>query len=320
VGDINSYLVFPPAGSESLTLIDTGVKSPESDEALRRGFKEYGLSLEQVDRILITHAHPDHFGQAKRIRDVSGATLYASAIESERMKTHWMPSARRDGGVVAWFRRWGVPDDVLFYDTGRADLAQRIQDPIDVDVIIAEGDTLELGEFTLEVLATPGHCEGHVVFYERDTQTLFSGDHLLTDISPVPLLSLPAHPGLQRDRSLVRFMESLAKAEALDCRITFPSHGDVIWDHRALIASYRLHHERRKLQIARILRESPRTPFELAAQLFPKHYRSQIYLVMSEVVGHLDLLIDEGLVRLEEDGAMERAHVAPGTKLPAVGD
>ena len=119
VGDINSYLVFPPAGSESLTLVDTGVRSPESFEALRRGLKEFGFRLEQIERILVTHAHPDHFGQARRLREISGATVYASAIESERMKTHWLPSADRSPGALAWFRRWGVPEEHLRPDPGR---------------------------------------------------------------------------------------------------------------------------------------------------------------------------------------------------------
>ena len=308
VGDINSYLVFPPAGSESLTLIDTGVRSPESFEALRRGVKEFGFSLEQIQRILVTHAHPDHFGQARRLREISGAPVYASAIESERMKTHWLPTADRSPSTLAWFRRWGVPEECLRPEPGRAEFVREIQEPLDVDVVIAEGDVLELGEFRLEVIETPGHCEGHVVFYERETQSLFSGDHLLADISPVPLLSFPDREGEPRPKSLMRFMDSLAKVERLACRVTFPSHGDVIWDHHQVIAGYRLHHERRKLQMLRMLREGPRSPFEIAVQMFKRHWQSQIFLVLSEVIGHLDLLEHEGLVAFEPEGGVERAR------------
>jgi glyoxylase-like metal-dependent hydrolase (beta-lactamase superfamily II) len=211
--------------------------------------------------------------------------------------------------MLAWFRRWGVPDACLRPEPGRAEFARAIQDPLDVDVVIAEGDALELGEFRLEVIETPGHCEGHVVFYERETQTLFSGDHLLTDISPVPLLSFPEREGEPRPRSLMRFMDSLAKVEGLACHVTFPSHGDVIWDHRKVIAGYRLHHERRKLQMLRMLREGPHSPFEIAARMFPRHVETQVFLVLSEVIGHLDLLEHEGLVVLEEAGGVEKARL-----------
>jgi glyoxylase-like metal-dependent hydrolase (beta-lactamase superfamily II) len=309
VGDINSYLLLPPAGSRDLTLVDTGIKSPAAFDALRQGFKEYGFALEDVRRILITHAHPDHYGQAKRLVELSGATVYASEIEAERMKTFWLPSAQRDERTIALFRGWGVPDETLTEGgEERRQFARSIQDPIDVDVVLAEGDRLELGDFTFEVIETPGHCEGHIVFYERDTKMLLSGDHLLTDISPVPLLSIPKGDGEPRPKSLVRFMESLEKVERLDCAIVFPSHGDVILDHRKLVASYRLHHERRALQIERTLAEGPRTPFELARRLFPKHWQSQIFLVMSEVIGHLDVLERDGRVVMERRDGVEVAR------------
>jgi glyoxylase-like metal-dependent hydrolase (beta-lactamase superfamily II) len=226
------------------------------------------------------------------------------------MKTHWLPTADSSPGALAWFRRWGVPEEHLHRDPGRAQFARTIQEPLDVDVVIAEGDVLELGEFRLEVLETPGHCEGHVVFYERETQSLFSGDHLLTDISPVPLLSFPQREGEPRPRSLLRFMDSLAKVERLACRITLPSHGDVIWDHRQVIAGYRLHHERRKLQMLRMLREGPRTPFEIAVRMFRRHWQSQLFLVLSEVIGHLDLLEHEGLVAFEPQRGVDVARIA----------
>ena len=309
VGDIHCYLILPAAGSAGLTLIDTGVKSPQAFEALHRGVKEHGFALEQIERILITHAHPDHFGQARRLRDLSGAEILASEVESLLMTGFFLPSANRSDAVLRWFRRWGVPEELLAVDEDRAAFGRSIQDPVDVDGTLAEGDVLELGDFRLEVMATPGHCDGHLVFYERETRTLFSGDHLLTDISPVPLLSIPDDEGVPRPRSLVRFMDSLDKVEALECRVTFPSHGDVIWDHRRVIAGYRLHHERRKLQIARFLGRGPKSPFEVARRLFPKHYRRELFLVMSEVIGHLDVLEEEGLVMLDDDGSGVRARL-----------
>jgi glyoxylase-like metal-dependent hydrolase (beta-lactamase superfamily II) len=308
VGDINCYVLFPPAGSDSLTLIDTGVKSPDAYDAICRGLKDFGLRLGQIDRILITHAHLDHFGQARRLREASGAAVYASGPEAERMKGPFRGSADRDETAVRYFRSWGIPDEIIFRETEVGRMARDLQDPLEVDGILAEGDRVDVEDLTLTVLETPGHCDGHLVFFEAELGALFSGDHLLTDISPVPLLVLPAVG--ERPKSLVRFMGSLAKVERLDCDMTFPSHGGVIYDHRKLIDGYRLHHERRKLQFERELRKCPHTPFELAQKLFAKYYRDQIFLVMSEVIGHLDLLVEEGNVVVETDGGVERARIA----------
>lgn len=309
VGDVNAYLIFPATGADSLTLIDTGVKSPEAFEALRHGFKEFGWRLDQIDLILITHAHMDHYGQARRLREASGAPVHASAPEAARMRTFGSPTADRSESVLAWFRHWGIPDEIARSDDGFSELARKLQDPIEVDGLLEGGQRIAVGDLTLEVISTPGHCEGHVVFYEPELNLLFSGDHILTDISPVPLLVLPERLDQLRPKSLVLFMQSLERVEKLECDLTFPSHGDVIPDHRNVIAGYRLHHERRALQMVRHLRDGPRTPFELAVRLFPKHYRRELFLVMSEVIGHLDVLVEEGRARVEEEDGVERAYL-----------
>jgi glyoxylase-like metal-dependent hydrolase (beta-lactamase superfamily II) len=309
VGDVNAYLVLPGGPDGELTLIDTGVKSPEAYAALESGFRAHGYAIEQVTKILLTHAHTDHYGQAKRLRDRTRAVVHASAIEAEKMRLGQAHSGQRDASVLAAFRRWGVPGSAASADGGMSDVARRLQDPIEVDVIVKEGDRIPCGDLLLEVIETPGHCEQHVVYYERGLRQLFSGDHLLPDISPVPLLVFPKE-GEERPKSLVRFLDSLTKVEGLDCALTFPSHGDVIRDHRALIASYRLHAQRRSLKLERLLDAGPATAYELAQRMFPKAYEAQLMLVLSEVIGHLDLLEISGRVVVEERDGVEHVRRA----------
>jgi glyoxylase-like metal-dependent hydrolase (beta-lactamase superfamily II) len=314
VGDSNSYLRFPPDGlgrtsrDGGVTLVDTGVKTREAFDPLRLGLKELGVSLESIERILVTHAYMDHCGQARRLRGLTGATVYASRTEAALMRTHFSPSGDRRELVLAYSRRWGVPAGLLERESQMAELARRIQDPIDVDGVLDDGDVLVIGDLRLEVLETPGHCDGHIVFWEPELRLLFSGDHLLTDISPVPLRVFPKHPGEPRAKSLVRFMSSLERVETLPCELVFPAHGDVIREHRKRIAGYHLHHERRKLQMLRLLRARPASAWELAGGIFAKVREAQVYLVMSEVIGHLDLLLDEGSVVLEERDGVEVAR------------
>ncbi len=316
LGAINSYVILPPEGSRrGLTQIDTGMRMAESFDALRRGFKEFGLALEQIERILVTHAHGDHFGQAQRLKLLSGAQVFASSGEAERMRAGWTPLKLRGTEAATWLHRFGLPDEILEAKPNGPTPGD-LSEPVEVEGILAEGDRIDLGEFTLEVVGTPGHCDDHIVFYERELGLLFSGDHLLTDISPVPLLHIPA-PGEARRPSLIEFMRSLAKVEALRVESTYPAHGDVIWDHRQLVAGYRLHHERRKLQMARRLADRVLTPFELGAEIFPKYFRDprQSFLVLSEVVGHLDLLVEDGTCAWESDGAVDRVRLASHASL-----
>jgi glyoxylase-like metal-dependent hydrolase (beta-lactamase superfamily II) len=242
--------------------------------------------------------------------------VFASAGEAERMRSGWTPASMRGGTGAVWMRRFGMPEDVAEAKPPTGTSSVELSEPVDVDGVLAEGDRIDLGEFTLEVVGTPGHCDDHIIFHERDLGLIFSGDHLLTDISPVPLLHIPA-PGQPRRPSLITFMQSLAKAETLRAEATHPAHGDVIWDHRKLIASYRLHHERRKLQMARRLAGRVLSPYELGAEIFPKYFRDprQSFLVISEVVGHLDLLVEDGTCVWERDGVVDRVRLASGANL-----
>ncbi len=307
VGDINSYLLLPSEPGRGVTLIDTGVRTPEAFEAMARGLKEYGYGFDQIEQILVTHAHPDHFGQARRLVELSGARVYASEIEGARMEAGWSPRAWFRGVAQDWFRRFGTPEELLASDKKAADPAPSVLEAVDVDGILAPGDEIAAGDLRLRVVPTPGHTEGHIVFYEPDLRLLFSGDHLLTNISPVPLLHIPSE-GEPRQKSLVLFMESLARVEAMDCELVFPSHGDVIRDHHKLIDGYRLHHRRRALQIARYLAGGPRTPYEVGARIFKHFVRTDLFLVMSEVMGHLDVLELDGHVAIEEEAGVMRAR------------
>lgn len=219
VGDVDSNLLL--SDDAGLTLIDTGVRSPESFDALAQGFEAHGARFEQRSRILLTHAHMDHCGQARRLREISGAAVHASEPEAERMRIHWSPSAHRDEGVLDCFRSWGVPAELLRSDGGMGALVPKLREPLEADVLLADGDTIELGERAREVIETPGHCEGHLVFCER----------------------------------------------------------------------------------------ASRTPFELAARLFPRHFSTQLFLVLSEVVGHLDVPMDEGMVEFERRGEVDYARI-----------
>jgi glyoxylase-like metal-dependent hydrolase (beta-lactamase superfamily II) len=133
---------------------------------------------------------------------------------------------------------------------------------------------------------------------------LIAADHLLKRISSNPLITRA--PGGGRRRALMEYMDSLAKTRAMELDLVLPGHGDPITDHRDLIDRRFDLTRRRAEKIRRLIAEQPRSAYEIAQSLWGNVAVTQAYLTLSEVIGHTDLLADEGKVREAEDGGVVR--------------
>ena len=306
VGDINTYLILPEAGSDELVLVDTGVRSDPSWEALRTGLASVGRRVEDITRVLLTHAHPDHFGHAARIARTAGCEVWAHELAQDAIDRYAgdAPPERLDRvrGFLCWL---GVPEERAERAFGPPGGTTTVEHLVP-DVTFADGAHIEVPGLPLEVFHTPGHCPEEVVFWNADSGAMFSGDHLLPDITPVCLFDVPEAPGGERVHTLVQYLGSLDKVEPLRVRRLLPSHGDTLTSHTDLLARYRLATETRALKIARMLAKDTSTPFELAVHMFPKVWDAQLHLVLSEVLGHLDLLVERGNASLRDESGVAR--------------
>jgi glyoxylase-like metal-dependent hydrolase (beta-lactamase superfamily II) len=153
----------------------------------------------------------------------------------------------------------------------------------------------------------PGHSPSDTVFWDEQRRILFAADHLIKHISSNPLISRPLtdSPGQGRPKALVTYLESLSKTRELPAEIVLPGHGDPITDHVALIDERLEFHRRRAEKIYDLIVEQPRSGYELAQALFGNVAVTQAYLTLSEVLGHGDLLLDDGRVsESERDGVV----------------
>jgi glyoxylase-like metal-dependent hydrolase (beta-lactamase superfamily II) len=169
---------------------------------------------------------------------------------------------------------------------------------------------LTLAGSSWEVIHTPGHARGHICLYNPENHYLLSGDHLLSDISSNPILEPPLPGEIERPRSLAQYLHSLRRLEALEIAVAWPGHGVPITDHRSLIGQRMQFHRQRAEEIAAILLEEPKTAFQIATSLFSDLQGMQVFLAVSEVIGHLDILEEEGRVIAQQTGGSVRYTLA----------
>jgi glyoxylase-like metal-dependent hydrolase (beta-lactamase superfamily II) len=305
VGRVNCYLLE----DEPLTLIDTGPNSGKSLDELEQALAAHGRAVEQLELIVITHQHMDHLGLVEILARRSGAEVAALDMLAPYLADFRASMAADDAFSEEIMLRHGIPADLVtvlgslgaaFRAFGsRAQVTQRLRD----------GEALRLRDRTLQVLHRPGHSPSDTVFWDPERRLLIGGDHLLARISSNPLISRPidgspagARVG-ERPRALVTYIDSLLATRELPSELVLPGHGEAISDHRGLIDERLRLHDRRAQRILRLLKPRPLTAYEIAVEMWGNVAVTQAYLTLSEVLGHLDLLLREGQVReFEKDG------------------
>jgi glyoxylase-like metal-dependent hydrolase (beta-lactamase superfamily II) len=158
----------------------------------------------------------------------------------------------------------------------------------------------------LQTLHRPGHSPSDTVFWDERRRILIAADHLIAHISSNPLITRPLDGSSQRTQALVTYIESMRKTREMPAEIVLSGHGEPIVDHVALIDDRLAKHDRRKEKIFGLIAEQPRTGYEIAQAIWGNVAVTQAFLTLSEVIGHADLLLNEGRVREVEDGEVVR--------------
>jgi glyoxylase-like metal-dependent hydrolase (beta-lactamase superfamily II) len=299
VGRVNCY-VFP---QDELTLIDPGPATEEAYEELAAGLAARGYCVEDVDRVLITHPHMDHFGQANRIATESGASVVAHADAGDRFADPIRYFDREQEFFRPFLLSMGLPERLVDTVVGLPEPYTDFQEPIEVDRELEENDTVEAGE-TLKAVETPGHAPASLCFVATGEDAVFTGDHVLAEISPNPLLTLAPGAEDERTRSLPDYVASLRKLQSVDAAVGYGGHRGPIEDLYGRVREIEDHHQHRKEQIAEMLVEmGPTTAYRVMQEMFPDLPATEMFPGMSEVIGHLDLLEDEKrVITIERNG------------------
>jgi len=292
-------------GRGPLTLIDAGPEIKGSIDFLRLELNSIGFDFGDIEKIVVTHGHVDHFGLAARIKESTGGEVKILAHPEEKWR---MSSENFEAGL--WGQEAndlmimaGTPEEEIEKATRRFRNMRSLAEPLDEVGFLEDGDELEGCGFRLKVIHTPGHTAGSICLLESQSGVLFTGDTIIKHISPNPVVEPRRQdlrdPGYQ---SLAAYLGTLDELKALEVDLVFPGHGEYLRNLRGIIQTYCAHHEERMDLIWMALKKRPSSAYNLINEVFPYMPEDHVFLGISEIISHLEVLINRGRAEVIETG------------------
>jgi len=311
--ELNSYLIRDPVRS---LLIDTGFRLPVCKEALLAGLDELGTDPGSVD-FFLTHMHADHSGlsteivgenQRILISEPDGRLMERLPIPGENWADKRVWNRERD--ILA-----GMPKEII--DNMGAINPAVMFAPLGGAryTFIKDGDILNVGGYSLRCIHTPGHSPGHMCLWDPENKVIFSGDHVLFDITP----NITAWPAVED--SLGDYLNSLRLTRELPVRITLPGHRKT-GDFHSRIDELLDHHKKRLAEVEYIIQSEPGlTTYEIAGRMrwkiravnWDEFPASQKIFAVGECLSHLNYLLLRGLISRDTDGPVYRYRNCDGS-------
>jgi len=292
-GPVNSYLLT----GKTNTLIDTGTL--ETVNILNEALAKIGMTFSDIHQIILTHGHVDHFGAAGRIQKYSQSHLEIAANQEDLdlIKYRFEVPMRE---LLKYYTLMGVPvkfkSSLFLVKAVLKFLSERCK----VSRFLSDGDIIQIGDYEANVISTPGHTRGSICLFIKDEGILFSGDHILKHITPNAFVMLETGKVMPERLSQEEYYNSIAMIEKLSPVIVYPAHGEIIEDLLKTTGMFREQYEQRLMNIINILKEGGDTAFNIGLKLFKNLDNTklplEVFLMISEVYSHIQILEKKGLV------------------------
>ncbi|HET58447.1 MAG TPA: MBL fold metallo-hydrolase [Deltaproteobacteria bacterium] len=294
--ELNSYVI---KGDKRNLVIDTGFNRETCFKAMTEGLSFLNIDLSKTD-FFITHMHADHAGLVARLA-TDTSTIYFSKIDSRvyRSEDNWR--LMLDYAGINGFPA-GELADALKNHPGLK------YSPRDLPefTLVHDGDVITVGDFRLQCLWTPGHTQGHICLFDEGKRLLFSGDHVLYDITP------HIESWAYQINSLRDYMTSLDRVYDLPVDLVLPGHRSLFSDLKGRIDELKEHHRHRAGEVLTVMDGRAMAAYEIAAGMtwdidceqwedFPI---AQKWFATGETIAHLRYLESEGKINRNAEGAV----------------
>lgn len=284
VGPVNVYLVK----GDALTLVDNGPRTLAAKNVLLESLEQLGYRTNDIEQVILTHHHPDHVGLTE--------DLFPNAkIIGHHKNEAWLTKKADfilfvEKFLSGFFKEHGVTEELIekMIKSNRYFLSFTGERGLDVE--IEEGDKLD-GLPGWSVIETPGHAQSHISLYDEKKGLLLGGDHIISHISSNAILEPPYNQEELRPHTLLQYRDSLQKCLRLDVSKVYSGHGEEVEDLKGLLESRFKEHDQKAVRLKRMIPSEGISSFELCKQYFPRVFMHEPTLTMSEIIGHLDLLV-----------------------------
>ena len=293
VGPVNVYLIE----ETPLTLIDAGPRDPASLEALRSGLLSLGYKLSDIKRIIISHAHADHYGLARVIVEESGAAVYIHEWDAPAVSANVDYSAYRE-----LLRAAGVPRDIIARMEAGYERFRGFAYPLDNVEVLKDNDEILFEHESLSVVHTPGHTPGSICLHRTSNRLVFASDTVLKTITPNPVLSPDPINAKRRFQSLGEYLVSLARLRELAPTVLKGGHGDDVTDYDEHFHRMFRFTKARQAKLLSLLPKNGANAWDTSMLLFPDAGGYHRFLALSETVAHLDYAVSENKLAVERKG------------------
>jgi glyoxylase-like metal-dependent hydrolase (beta-lactamase superfamily II) len=281
-------------------IVDAGWNTDDAFNTLVAGLAQAGFDIGDVQGVMVTHIHPDHYGLAGRVREASGAWVSLHSADAALIHDRYEEPADLLKQIGAMLRRMGAPPEEL-------DSLQNASMPVlpfvtqgRPDVLMEDGDKPEVPGWDLQAIWTPGHSPGHVCFWEAGNRLMLSGDHVLPRITP----NIPFHPQAGHN-PLGDFLKSLDKVGAYEAEEVLPAHEHRFVGLQDRVDELKHHHEQRFQEAIGAIRNGTDTAWGIAEHMKWSRPWNRIEGFMrraavGETLAHLRALEERGVLRAVE--------------------
>jgi glyoxylase-like metal-dependent hydrolase (beta-lactamase superfamily II) len=288
---LNHVNCFIAEGLSGWTIIDAGLNNEVSRDIWRPIIEKH-----DVNDIILTHYHPDHFGYAGTLQQLTNADVWMTKVDAEAGLNYW-----ESDSIVSVNKNYdtcGLPDDLSqVLTTDEKSFYARVKPYPAVQNYLEEGMKFALGKYEYEVIFTPGHSDGLITLFNKEHSILFSTDHILPKISPNISYWFR---GIRNP--LQAFFSSLEKIKLLDVDYVIPSHGKPFRNANQRIEELVEHHNERLEKTYDFIKQ-PATIYEVNMQLFKKLNIHETRFAVGETLAHLEYLyLNKQCIKYLQDG------------------